>query len=123
MFCFRNVDRRSRLISGPTNFNHISHMGPGVGIQLQKLVDLPQVSIIFNTAILSILHLTKLFLKFYFILQYKQNSSPQEEKNKSGPTGNIIKIISLKMQTSLFSFILMAYIFQTEHKQPFGHVI
>ncbi|GFQ93400.1 hypothetical protein TNCT_597471, partial [Trichonephila clavata] len=37
-----NVDRRSRLISGPTNFNHISHMGPGVGIQLQKLVDLPQ---------------------------------------------------------------------------------
>ncbi|GIX84589.1 hypothetical protein CEXT_93602 [Caerostris extrusa] len=52
----RNVDRRSRLISGPTNFNHISHMGPGVGIQLQKLVDLPQ---------------------------YKQNSLPQDEKNKS----------------------------------------
>ncbi|GFQ94894.1 hypothetical protein TNCT_217962 [Trichonephila clavata] len=51
-----NVDRRSRLISGPTNFNHISHMGPGVGIQLQKLVDLPQ---------------------------YKQNSLPQDEKNKS----------------------------------------
>ncbi|GFV57779.1 hypothetical protein TNCV_1565871 [Trichonephila clavipes] len=40
-----NVDRRSRLISGPTNFNHISHMGPGVGIQLQKLVDLPQVAL------------------------------------------------------------------------------
>ncbi|GFT83315.1 hypothetical protein NPIL_53142 [Nephila pilipes] len=51
-----NVDRRSRLISGPTNFNHISHMGPGVGIQLQKLVDLPQ---------------------------YKQNSLPQDEKSKS----------------------------------------
>ncbi|GIX86666.1 hypothetical protein CEXT_78351 [Caerostris extrusa] len=46
-----NVDRRSRLISGPTNFNHISHMG--VGIQLQKFVDLPQ---------------------------YKQNSLPQDEK-------------------------------------------
>ncbi|GIY12579.1 hypothetical protein CDAR_213711 [Caerostris darwini] len=41
----RNVDRRSRLISGPTNFNHISHMGPGVGIQLQKLVDLPQAAL------------------------------------------------------------------------------
>ncbi|GIY12580.1 hypothetical protein CDAR_213712 [Caerostris darwini] len=40
-----NVDRRSRLISGPTNFNHISHMGPGVGIQLQKLVDLPQAAL------------------------------------------------------------------------------
>ncbi|XP_035208817.1 serine/threonine-protein kinase MRCK alpha-like isoform X2 [Stegodyphus dumicola] len=51
-----NVDRRSRLISGPTNFNHISHMGPGVGIQLQKLVDLPQ---------------------------YKQNSLPQDDKSKS----------------------------------------
>ncbi|XP_042899175.1 serine/threonine-protein kinase Genghis Khan isoform X2 [Parasteatoda tepidariorum] len=51
-----NVDRRSRLISGPTNFNHISHMGPGAGIQLQKLVDLPQ---------------------------YKQNSLPQDENKKS----------------------------------------
>ncbi|KAG8182959.1 hypothetical protein JTE90_003336 [Oedothorax gibbosus] len=55
-----NVDRRSRLISGPTNFNHISHMGPGVGIQLQKLVDLPQVK-----------------------TQFKQNSLPQDEKSKS----------------------------------------
>ena len=31
-------DRR-KLISGPTNFNHISHMGPE--IQKQKFVDLP----------------------------------------------------------------------------------
>ncbi|UYV73630.1 gek [Cordylochernes scorpioides] len=34
------ADRRSRLISGPSNFNHISHMGPGQGIQLQKLIDI-----------------------------------------------------------------------------------
>ncbi|CAD1468579.1 unnamed protein product [Heterotrigona itama] len=30
----RPTDRRSKMISAPTNFNHISHMGPGNGIQL-----------------------------------------------------------------------------------------
>jgi hypothetical protein len=35
------IDRRSKLISAPTNFNHISHMGPGDGIQNQRLLDLP----------------------------------------------------------------------------------
>lgn len=37
----RTTDRRSKLISGPTNFNHISHMGPGDSIEIQRLVDLP----------------------------------------------------------------------------------
>ncbi|CAG9835316.1 unnamed protein product [Diabrotica balteata] len=35
-----STDRRSKLISAPTNFNHISHMGPGDGIQRQRLIDL-----------------------------------------------------------------------------------
>lgn len=35
------TDRRSKMISAPTNFNHISHMGPGDGIQNQRLLDLP----------------------------------------------------------------------------------
>lgn len=35
-----SADRRSKLISAPTNFNHISHMGPGEGIQKQRLIDL-----------------------------------------------------------------------------------
>lgn len=35
-----SMDRRSKLISAPTNFNHISHMGPGEGIQRQRLIDL-----------------------------------------------------------------------------------
>ena len=39
--CPRNPDRRSKLISAPSNFNHISHMGPGEGIQIQRLMDLP----------------------------------------------------------------------------------
>lgn len=39
LFC-SNTDRRSKLISAPTNFNHISHMGPGDGIQRQRLIDL-----------------------------------------------------------------------------------
>lgn len=37
---FRNTDRRSKLISAPTNFNHISHVGPGDSIQQQRLIDL-----------------------------------------------------------------------------------
>ncbi|XP_078593889.1 serine/threonine-protein kinase MRCK alpha-like isoform X21 [Branchiostoma floridae x Branchiostoma japonicum] len=32
-------ERRSKLISAPMNFNHVSHMGPGDGIQILK--DLP----------------------------------------------------------------------------------
>lgn len=35
------TDRRSKMISAPSNFNHISHMGPGEGIQIQRLIDLP----------------------------------------------------------------------------------
>lgn len=35
------TDRRSKMISAPTNFNHISHLGPGDGIQKQRLLDLP----------------------------------------------------------------------------------
>ncbi|XP_068751786.1 serine/threonine-protein kinase MRCK alpha-like isoform X3 [Montipora capricornis] len=34
-----DADARSKLISAPTNFNHISHMGPGDGFQIIK--DLP----------------------------------------------------------------------------------
>ena len=42
IFCyFRNPDRRSKMISAPSNFNHITHMGPGDGIQIQRLMDLP----------------------------------------------------------------------------------
>merc|ERR1719195_983209 len=37
----RNPDRRSKMISAPSNFNHITHMGPGEGIQIQRLMDLP----------------------------------------------------------------------------------
>lgn len=37
-----DADIKSKLISGPTNFNHISHMGPGDGFQIIK--ELPRVS-------------------------------------------------------------------------------
>ena len=36
---YRN-DRRSKLISGPSNFSHVEHMGPHQGMQV--LIDLPQ---------------------------------------------------------------------------------
>ncbi|CAG9572655.1 unnamed protein product [Danaus chrysippus] len=37
----RLSERRSRLISAPSNFAHVSHMGPGDGIRSQRLLDLP----------------------------------------------------------------------------------
>ncbi|XP_076277391.1 serine/threonine-protein kinase gek isoform X2 [Lasioglossum baleicum] len=36
----RPTDRRSKMISAPTNFSHVSHVGPGNGIQIQRLLDL-----------------------------------------------------------------------------------
>ena len=41
LFTHFSTDRRSKMISAPSNFNHISHMGPGDGIQKQRLLDLP----------------------------------------------------------------------------------
>ncbi|XP_006810261.1 serine/threonine-protein kinase MRCK alpha-like isoform X2 [Neolamprologus brichardi] len=35
----RDPEMRNKLISNPTNFNHVAHMGPGDGIQILK--DLP----------------------------------------------------------------------------------
>lgn len=37
----RDPEMRNKLISNPTNFNHIAHMGPGDGMQILK--DLPVV--------------------------------------------------------------------------------
>ncbi|XP_064292905.1 serine/threonine-protein kinase Genghis Khan isoform X2 [Plodia interpunctella] len=40
----RLSERRARLISLPTNFAHVSHLGPGDGIRSQRLLDLPVAS-------------------------------------------------------------------------------
>ncbi|XP_072555111.1 serine/threonine-protein kinase MRCK alpha-like isoform X5 [Paramormyrops kingsleyae] len=37
----RDPEMRNKLISNPTNFNHIAHMGPGDGIQILKDLPLP----------------------------------------------------------------------------------
>lgn len=37
----RDPELRSKMISNPTNFNHVAHMGPGDG--MQALMDLPLV--------------------------------------------------------------------------------
>lgn len=37
----RDPELRSKMISNPTNFNHVAHMGPGDGMQV--LMDLPLV--------------------------------------------------------------------------------
>ncbi|XP_057256026.1 serine/threonine-protein kinase MRCK alpha isoform X6 [Pezoporus wallicus] len=38
----RDPEMRNKLISNPTNFNHIAHMGPGDGIQILKDLPMPQ---------------------------------------------------------------------------------
>uniref|UniRef100_A0A8B9QJI1 Serine/threonine-protein kinase MRCK alpha n=1 Tax=Apteryx owenii TaxID=8824 RepID=A0A8B9QJI1_APTOW len=43
----RDPEMRNKLISNPTNFNHIAHMGPGDGIQILK--DLPMAGFSFPT--------------------------------------------------------------------------
>ncbi|XP_038583023.1 serine/threonine-protein kinase MRCK beta isoform X1 [Micropterus salmoides] len=40
----RDPELRSKMISNPTNFNHVAHMGPGDGMQV--LMDLPLVDVI-----------------------------------------------------------------------------
>uniref|UniRef100_A0A8C6Y5I6 Serine/threonine-protein kinase MRCK alpha n=1 Tax=Naja naja TaxID=35670 RepID=A0A8C6Y5I6_NAJNA len=65
----RDPEMRNKLISHPTNFNHIAHMGPGDGIQILK--DLPMVSkhsLVYNK---TVSHLP------VFVLQ---NLRPQESR-------------------------------------------
>uniref|UniRef100_A0A8C4RC54 non-specific serine/threonine protein kinase n=1 Tax=Eptatretus burgeri TaxID=7764 RepID=A0A8C4RC54_EPTBU len=50
----RDPEKRSKLISGPTNFNHVAHMGPGDGMQMLK--DLPMHT---SMSILSILSISR----------------------------------------------------------------
>lgn len=42
----RDPELRSKMISNPTNFNHVAHMGPGDGMQV--LMDLPLVKYIWK---------------------------------------------------------------------------
>lgn len=56
----RDPEMRNKLISNPTNFNHVVHMGPGDGIQILK--DLPMVRLEKNSTLLKLLAL------FLFIL-------------------------------------------------------
>lgn len=37
----KDPEKRNKLISNPTNFNHVAHMGPGDGMQILR--DLPMV--------------------------------------------------------------------------------
>lgn len=45
----RDPELRSKMISNPTNFNHVAHMGPGDGMQV--LMDLPLVKYIYKGGI------------------------------------------------------------------------
>ncbi|KAL6096277.1 cdc42bpa [Pungitius sinensis] len=53
----RDPEMRTKLISNPTNFNHVAHMGPGDGIQILK--ELPKESRAGFSASVSIPSITK----------------------------------------------------------------
>lgn len=61
----RPTDRRSKMISAPTNFNHISHMGPGNGIQVYTRT-----------------HFRKFFNQCFFILYYAYGQITLKNQNK-----------------------------------------
>jgi len=42
--CSRALERKSRIISGPSNFSHVAHMGPDQG--MKALIELPVVKLL-----------------------------------------------------------------------------
>merc|ERR1712223_765079 len=76
-----NPDRRSKLISAPSNFNHISHMGPGDGIQIQRLMDLPTTLETADTVSNPII------------------SSPLQATQPPGPPGTAVRVKSMIQQS------------------------
>uniref|UniRef100_A0A671QWC3 non-specific serine/threonine protein kinase n=1 Tax=Sinocyclocheilus anshuiensis TaxID=1608454 RepID=A0A671QWC3_9TELE len=77
----RDPEMRSKLISNPTNFNHVAHMGPGDGMQV--LMDLPLVIQATDLLIVS------LSLFFFLSLQpdsdSTKHSTPSNSSNPSSP--------------------------------------
>uniref|UniRef100_A0A8B9PRL3 Serine/threonine-protein kinase MRCK beta n=1 Tax=Apteryx owenii TaxID=8824 RepID=A0A8B9PRL3_APTOW len=66
----RDPELRSKMISNPTNFNHVAHMGPGDGMQV--LMDLPLVNTFEREGIYPDSDSTK-------------HSTPSNSSNPSGP--------------------------------------
>uniref|UniRef100_A0A8C6VA34 Serine/threonine-protein kinase MRCK alpha n=1 Tax=Neogobius melanostomus TaxID=47308 RepID=A0A8C6VA34_9GOBI len=66
----RDPEMRNKLISNPTNFNHVAHMGPGDGIQILK--DLPMVP----------------YIHIYFIHSISANVRVQENRG-AGFSGSV----------------------------------
>lgn len=56
------------MISAPTNFSHISHMGPGDGIQIQRLLDLPTTIETANSKVLSISQQVRILLYYLMVV-------------------------------------------------------
>uniref|UniRef100_A0A673FWK2 non-specific serine/threonine protein kinase n=1 Tax=Sinocyclocheilus rhinocerous TaxID=307959 RepID=A0A673FWK2_9TELE len=68
----RDPEMRSKLISNPTNFNHVAHMGPGDGMQV--LMDLPLPCFFFV-----------LFLSLQPDSDSTKHSTPSNSSNPSSP--------------------------------------
>uniref|UniRef100_A0A8C1NBT8 non-specific serine/threonine protein kinase n=1 Tax=Cyprinus carpio TaxID=7962 RepID=A0A8C1NBT8_CYPCA len=59
----RDPEMRSKLISNPTNFNHVAHMGPGDGMQV--LMDLPLVIVVWTLKLRALLLILTSFFFHY----------------------------------------------------------
>uniref|UniRef100_A0A8C1RQI0 non-specific serine/threonine protein kinase n=1 Tax=Cyprinus carpio TaxID=7962 RepID=A0A8C1RQI0_CYPCA len=87
----RDPEMRSKLISNPTNFNHVAHMGPGDGMQV--LMDLP-LSVIVSLSIICLsvclssvclsVYLSSIYLSVYHLSVAAFPLSPTNDKHQTG---------------------------------------
>uniref|UniRef100_A0A8D2J6L6 non-specific serine/threonine protein kinase n=1 Tax=Varanus komodoensis TaxID=61221 RepID=A0A8D2J6L6_VARKO len=76
----RDPELRSRMISNPTNFNHVAHMGPGDGMQV--LMDLPLVQFLFlGKGFVQASVQLHLWDKLAEVCMYPSNSRSQKESS------------------------------------------
>uniref|UniRef100_A0A3B4WEX7 non-specific serine/threonine protein kinase n=1 Tax=Seriola lalandi dorsalis TaxID=1841481 RepID=A0A3B4WEX7_SERLL len=81
----RDPELRSKMISNPTNFNHVAHMGPGDGMQV--LMDLPLVTPLLCAASSSCRHVLRphLLPPLTPDSDSTKHSTPSNSSNPSSP--------------------------------------
>jgi hypothetical protein len=75
LFCIFRADRKSKVISAPTNFSHVAHMGPDMG--MQALIELPKVNLptyfnLIKTWFYNIVSLIPIYTCIYVLLQFHE---------------------------------------------------
>ena len=91
ILCVDSNDRRSKLISGPSNFSHVEHMGPHQGMQV--LIDLPQAQ-------------AKAGMRHSMVSGPTSVSGPALRQHNGGSLGMSTSAHSINVVCSTLSFII-----------------